>query len=762
MIIKRWFLGTAAVFGLVLLLVLIMALSVPIVARWQLERQLGALFNEPATVEAVSINPFSGRVTLREVRIGNDIGLARLDMTLASAALFSRRVHIEQALLAGLQLPLVYTPHQLKIGKLLLPLAAGAAEAAPEGEAPLLRGWQIDELLLQDTRVALVYRDNAHLLTVSRGTIKQAASAFALPVGYDLDVAIDGNSLQALGEVSLAAPRLLTLQLQLAVDLADFNAYLPQPLAGRLALNQEISLQVSAESTALSATGSLQVDDLVVLDPQPLAIRRLDWAGLTSLVVPTGGSPKINASGLLKIGEMALKGSQPVTISQLDWSGSAAIWVHAATLPQIETKGLLLASAIVMAPFGTLGQLALRDLRFSESGLALADAQLTAVDALLRILPDGSIAGMPTRSPPPASAADKQTYAPGLPLQVQVDHVSLTGQLRIADESTQPQVNIVLQDLVLQAETLGQGQLGTFDLQGRHQAVNQTGMLRLQGSGYLLDQPLNAELQVVLSQFELHQLSPYLGNGIRSGRLQLDARVDIIDGLIAAENRVRIDGLKVDKGLADASGGGDLPLSLALDLLKDGDGRIDLKVPLKTDLFEFSVDTSDLVQTALLNAARRAAFAYVKQALQPLGTLLLIKGVAEAAARPRFKPLEFSPASATLAGDSLLYAAKIKDLLLGRPALTITLCGVATAVDKAAMLSAVAEPALEAGSAAASDMASVTPAPDLQPALLALAEARGAALTRQFVEWGVDVARLYACRASYVADQSVPRVDISL
>ena len=152
MIIKRWFLGTAAVFGLVLLLVLIMALSVPIVARWQLERQLGALFNEPATVEAVSINPFSGRVTLREVRIGNDIGLARLDMTLASAALFSRRVHIEQALLAGLQLPLVYTPHQLKIGKLLLPLAAGAAEAAPEGEAPLLRGWQIDELLLQSGR----------------------------------------------------------------------------------------------------------------------------------------------------------------------------------------------------------------------------------------------------------------------------------------------------------------------------------------------------------------------------------------------------------------------------------------------------------------------------------------------------------------------------------------------------------------------------------------------------------------------------------
>ena len=59
-------------------------------------------------------------------------------------------------------------------------------------------------------------------------------------------------------------------------------------------------------------------------------------------------------------------------------------------------------------------------------------------------------------------------------------------------------------------------------------------------------------------------------------------------------------------------------------------------------------------------------------------------------------------------------------------------------------------------------MASVTQAPDLQPALLALAEARGAALTRQFVEWGVDVARLYACRASYVADQSVPRVDISL
>jgi hypothetical protein len=803
MMSKRWLFGTAAVFGLVLVL----ALSVPIVARWQLERQLGELFKVSTSVEAVSINPFTGHIILREVRVGTDIELTALDVTLDVGALFSRRVHIEQALVTGLRLPLAYTLNQLKIGELVIPLADDGADIAAvdgEVEAPLLRGWQLDDLLLQDMIVALGYLDNAHVLTVHRGSIAQVGSKFELPVRYDLDLDMDGHSLQALGEVSLATPLLLTLQLQLAADLADFKAYMPQPLAGRLALNQQISLQMSADNTAFSSTGSLQVDNLALagaqsatiskvdwagvagfveaagsppqisangvlqLDnialagPQSLSIRQLGWSGSAEVVVAAAAPPQISTSGELRLDNIALAGQQPVSIRQLGWSGSAQVVIADAAPPTVDATGLLQASDIFVAPLGSLGQLNVRDLRFSEAGLALAEVLLTDLDVLLHILADKSIAGVPTVSSAASTTAESSTTAEPAAaepmLQVQVDHIGLTGRLHIVDDSVQPKVNILLQELVLQADSLGQGRIATFNLQGRHQEENQTGILRVEGSGRLLDQPLNARLHVVLSQFELHQLSPYLGNGIRSGRLQLDADVKIVDSKIAADNRVKISGLKVDKGLVGGTAGGEMPISLALDLLKDGDGLIDLKIPLSSDLKDFSVDTSYIIQTALVNAARRAAFAYVKQALQPLGTLLFIKGMAEVAARPRFQPLAFAAASAKLEGDSLTYAGKIKDLLLGRPALTITLCGVATDIDKAALALRAAESA--AGSPAEGGPA--LPPEDFRPALLALAEERGAVLTRQFVQGGVDVARLYACRATYVADESAPRLEISL
>ena len=165
----------------------------------------------------------------------------------------------------------------------------------------------------------------------------------------------------------------------------------------------------------------------------------------------------------------------------------------------------------------------------------------------------------------------------------------------------------------MQVNDLGQGLLTRYELKARHQEEHQTGELLITGTGQLLDSPINAELTMSLTQFELHQISPYLGYGIRSGRLGLDSSIKITDNQIAAKNRVRIEGLKLMLAKLKRRASADLPLSVALNLLKDQDGRIDLKVPIQTKLGKFAVDTSDIVNTALVNAAKQAAFAYVKQ-----------------------------------------------------------------------------------------------------------------------------------------------------
>lgn len=81
-----------------------LVVSVPIVARWQLEHVLFEMFGEPAQVESVSINPFTGDVQVRGVEVGTEKQLELLDLTLNMRALLSKRVHVERVRIGALSL----------------------------------------------------------------------------------------------------------------------------------------------------------------------------------------------------------------------------------------------------------------------------------------------------------------------------------------------------------------------------------------------------------------------------------------------------------------------------------------------------------------------------------------------------------------------------------------------------------------------------------------------------------------------------------
>ena len=90
--------------------------------------------------------------------------------------------------------------------------------------------------------------------------------------------------------------------------------------------------------------------------------------------------------------------------------------------------------------------------------------------------------------------------------------------------------------------------------------------------------------------------------------------------------------------------------------------------------------------------------------------------------------------------------------MINRPGLTITLCGVATQADKIA--SSVVEQNRDADAELAAE--------DLAAKLQILAEARGKVVTRRLVDAGIAVERLFSCRPQVLADDSAPRLTISL
>ena len=690
--------------------------SVPIVARWQLEKGLSELFGESARVASVSINPFTGNLQVRRVEVGAEIQLELLDLTLNMKALFSQRLHVERVWIKAVSLPIRYqaqseqsqgAPSQggqgqtLTIGGLGVPITqAQSVVGAPPSPTWT---WQVDELQLQDVKIAVQYLNQTHAVVVRHLEVTGANSEFSGPMGYDLDTAIDSAHLLALGELDLGAVTAISAQVQLDAGLADFNAYWPLELAGTLVLNQQVSARFDGVERTIALTGSTQIKQLALVGKQPLSLEQLDWAGSISLLLSEETGMRFNATGLLQADQLAAP------------------------------------------PFGKIKQVALRDIDYRSTGVAIDHVSINGLDGLLKITRSGAIAGLAISA---KQAPEAEVAAP----KIHIAALDLTGQVRFIDQSRSALITVVIPDIQLQVNDLGQGLLTRYELKARHQEEHQTGELLITGTGQLLDSPINAELTMSLTQFELHQISPYLGYGIRSGRLGLDSSIKITDNQIAAKNRVRIEGLKVDASQAEAQASADLPLSVALNLLKDQDGRIDLKVPIQTKLGKFAVDTSDIVNTALANAAKQAAFAYVKQALQPLGTLLFVKDMASAAAKPRFQPLIFASGSADIAASQQDYINKIVALMINRPGLTITLCGVATQADKIA--SSVVEQHRDADAELAAE--------DLAAKLQILAETRGKVVTRRLVDAGIAVERLFSCRPQVLADESAPRLTISL
>ena len=712
--------------GAIVVFLLVVTLSVPIVVRSQIESTLTDLFKARVRLASVSINPFSGHVVLRDITIENDIAVARLALTIDVVALLDRRLHVETLQITGLRLPLTYAEDQLSIGQLQLPLedGGGVSETPSDAAQPLI--WQIDKLLLEDAAFAVQYGEQAHQVIITRLALAGMHSDMARKITYEVDMLVDASHLAASGGVSLASPASVTSQLQAEVRLDDWHAYLPVTVTGDLQLNQQLAFS-QGDEIRLDTAGSAQLDEFELDGALPVAVRRLTWNGKSQLSVATGGTTRRAPE----------------------------------TLPRVTADGVLSLTDVAVEPFGAIKQLSIENVLLDAGRVTVQDVQVSGLNVILQRLADGSIKGLPSESiddetlqPAPVEAAGSATAETPALLWL-IDTLNVDGQLLFSDASVKPSVALRLQDIDLKVSQIGPGQESAFNLQANHQEEHQTGGLTLQGKGFLLDDPLNAEMVLALSGFEVHQLSAYLGNGVRSGRMAVDAKFDIKQGQIKATNRIRINGLKVDAVKVWGTQSRGLPLSIALDLLKDGDGHIDLTVPIESNLQGLAVDTSDIVNTALLNAARKAAFSYVQQALQPWGTLMLLKNVAEVASRPRFVPVEFPPGSSDLDSEPQRYVAKIATLLKSRPALTVTLCGVATEIDR---------PSLSAGPSiaelTANDAVPVEVVPE--PVLLALAIDRGARVTNQLVESGISVERLFACRPSYVADDSSPRVEISL
>lgn len=128
------------------------------------------------------------------------------------------------------------------------------------------------------------------------------------------------------------------------------------------------------------------------------------------------------------------------------------------------------------------------------------------------------------------------------------------------------------------------GAAAELELDGR---VDEYGLARVVGQIDLFDPTGFMDIKTVFRNVEMVNLTPYtatfVGRKIESGKLSLDLEYKIVKRQLLGENQIVMDKLTLGERIQNSTAK-DLPLDLAIAILQDSDGRIDLGLPVSGSL----------------------------------------------------------------------------------------------------------------------------------------------------------------------------------
>ena len=270
--------------------------------------------------------------------------------------------------------------------------------------------------------------------------------------------------------------------------------------------------------------------------------------------------------------------------------------------------------------------------------------------------------------PPSAPAPAAQLGQPPAPQSksVRIDTVTFQdGQLAFTDHHMSPEFATTMYNVGgrVSGLTSEEGKVATIDLRGN---LENQSPLTITGSINPLRDDLFLDMELKFSDIELSPVTPYsgtfLGYSIDKGKLFLDLKYHIEKKKLDSQNKVFLDqftlGKKVESGKAT-----NLPVRLAVALLKDRKGEIHLDLPVtgRTDDPKFSV--WGVVLQILKNLL-------VKAATSPFALLQSAFG-----GKNDFSAVHFAAGSSQLTEGEREKIRKLAQALNDRPALKLEVSG---------------------------------------------------------------------------------------
>jgi len=275
--------------------------------------------------------------------------------------------------------------------------------------------------------------------------------------------------------------------------------------------------------------------------------------------------------------------------------------------------------------------------------LDVAELRVIEPDATLIIENDRSFNAqrlLVTQPAAPAAAAKPATAPAAEPFPVKVRRVRFeNAKLAFTDLSLRPQFGAKIYELggVITGLSSKRDASSQIELDGR---VDDYGLARIRGKLNPFVPADNTDVNVVFKNVDMVSASPYsmkfAGYKIAQGKISLDLEYKVAKGQLEGNNHIVLDNLTLGERI-DSPDALKLPLELALAILKDSDGRIDLGVPVSGNMNDPQFSYGSVVWKAIGNIMSKI----VTSPFRALGNLFGISG-------DKLEAIDFDPGSDTL------------------------------------------------------------------------------------------------------------------
>lgn len=454
----------------------------------------------------------------------------------------------------------------------------------------------------------------------------------------------------------------------LSLTTQDIYSDLRSPIDYQVDVTVNSWLKAEPKNTRGSLSSSGKIDAKALTAQGQIALTNLDLSQLQTYL-----APYLNVQ--LRSGKLSTKGE-----FSADSKG------HALYKGSAQLSNLNIRDKVEYQPLVKWSNMAINSLSFDQAKNALNINTITFTAPYGKVLIDknrqtniGNLV-----KPQPASSSKATSRQPASkPMKVYVGQIRMNnGSAYFADYSLPTSFQSGIESISGYVRNISStpGTKATVDIKGK---INKYAPVTLKGAINPLIKNPYLDLDLIFKSVELTSVNPYSGTYagyyIDKGQLSLDLKYQLENNQLVGDNHLVIDQLQLGEP-SDSDLATGLPLKLAIALLQDQNGVIDLGMQVSGDVKDPDFSVGGIVLKALTNVITKAVTA-------PFSLLAGLAGSDE-----ELNHVPYAAGHSDLSPEAKEQLATLAKALLDRPQLTISITG---AVDAATDSRALAEAKLQ-------------------------------------------------------------------